>query len=113
MTRTTGVPQGDTQERTLVALSPREEAVVRLVSLNRSNGEIAQEFRVTEKTVEGYICRLYQGLGLTSRAELLLWGRQNARALSDRRAVPTGLHPIGCACGSGTCADAALLDLAA
>jgi DNA-binding CsgD family transcriptional regulator len=52
------------------ALTPTEERVAELVAEGRSNKEVARELFVTVKTVERNLSRVYEKLGIRSRAEL-------------------------------------------
>lgn len=99
MTRTPGSHKAPD----LIALSPRETDVVKLVRLGRSPQEIASSLGLEQKTVSDYIHRLNQGLGLRSRQELMLWAIQNPQVLQGMPAR-VGLHPDGCQCGSSFCA---------
>ena len=54
----------------LAGLSGREREVADLVSLGRTNKEIAAELFLSEKTVESHMSRLFGKLGVRSRAEV-------------------------------------------
>jgi len=54
----------------LAALSGREREVADLVALGRTNKEIAAELFLSEKTVETHMSRLFNKLGVRSRAEV-------------------------------------------
>lgn len=54
-----------------VALSAREQSVLRLLALGHTNHEIARELVVSIRTVEGHRANLMAKLGLASRAELV------------------------------------------
>jgi DNA-binding NarL/FixJ family response regulator len=54
-----------------VALSAREQEVLRHLRGGLSNAAIAERMRVTESTVRTYIGRLYDKLGVRSRTEAL------------------------------------------
>lgn len=49
-------------------LSTREVEVMELITRGRSNGDIAGELFVSEKTVKNHVNRIYAKLGVTSRA---------------------------------------------
>ena len=53
-----------------VALSPREQDVVRLVVEGRSNDEIGLALGIGAKTVESHLRRLFERLDVASRTEL-------------------------------------------
>lgn len=52
------------------SLSPREGEVVGHLVEGRSNDEIAAAMGITTRAVEAHLTRLYDRLGLRSRAEL-------------------------------------------
>jgi DNA-binding NarL/FixJ family response regulator len=52
-------------------LSPREEAVLALIAQGFTHGEIAARLTLSIKTVETYLARLSQKLGLKRRADLV------------------------------------------
>ena len=51
-------------------LTPREQAVARLVSTGRTNRAVAAELLLSVKTVEVHLTRIYAKLGVRSRAQL-------------------------------------------
>jgi DNA-binding NarL/FixJ family response regulator len=59
-------PSGEARAR----LTPREHAVVRLVTEGRTNDEIGAELGIGSKTVETHLSRLFERFGVASRAEL-------------------------------------------
>ena len=63
------------QIRTLgarLALTAREQEIVRLVMASRSNDEIGRELNMAAKTVESHLSKLFERTGVTSRVELAL-----------------------------------------
>jgi DNA-binding NarL/FixJ family response regulator len=73
--RRRGVKTGARRRRSaggdgLAGLSGREREVADLVSLGRTNKEIAAELFLSEKTVESHMSRLFGKLGVRSRAEV-------------------------------------------
>ncbi|HEU5109244.1 MAG TPA: response regulator transcription factor [Micromonosporaceae bacterium] len=54
------------------ALSPREMEVLRHVYAGASNARIAGSMRLTESTVRTYLARVYDKLGVRTRAEALV-----------------------------------------
>ena len=54
----------------LLALTPREEDVVALVTQGLSNKQVATELFLTVKTVEYHLRNIYTKLGVRSRHEL-------------------------------------------
>ena len=82
-------------------LTTREQEIVRLVVDGRSNDEIGAALGIATKTVEGHLRRVFERLGIESRAEL------SARAVAEgwldvptvaRRRRP-GQTPVGDAGG--------------
>jgi DNA-binding NarL/FixJ family response regulator len=57
-----------------LGLSAREAEVMDLIAGGRSNGEIARELFLSEKTVKNHVNRIYSKLGVGSRATAIaLW----------------------------------------
>jgi DNA-binding NarL/FixJ family response regulator len=55
-------------------LSVREAEVMDLIASGRSNGDIARELFLSEKTVKNHVNRIYSKLGVSSRATAIaLW----------------------------------------
>ncbi|WP_067793663.1 response regulator transcription factor [Actinomadura formosensis] len=60
--------------RTTLGLSARESEVMDLIATGRSNGEIARQLFLSEKTVKNHVNRIYAKLGVSSRATAIaLW----------------------------------------
>lgn len=64
-------------------LSPREVEVLRLLTDGWSAGRISSELRVSESTVRTYVARLYEKLGVRTRAEAVV--------AAERMGLPTGV----------------------
>lgn len=60
-----------------VSLSERDAAVLKLIAQGWDNGRIAAELCVAEPTVRNYVSRIYTALGVRSRAEAIVWAREN------------------------------------
>lgn len=60
-----GAPEGP------VALTEREAEIMNLLAQGRSNGAIATELFISEKTVKNHINRIYAKLGVANRAEAI------------------------------------------
>jgi len=71
-------------------LSKREEDVVKLVMIGRSNREIAQHLNLSQHTVKNYLFRVFDKLGVSSRTELLLYAIASTR---DTSPFPDKLAP--------------------
>ncbi len=57
-----------------LGLSAREAEVMDLIAAGRSNGEIARELYLSEKTVKNHVNRIYAKLGVPNRATAIsLW----------------------------------------
>jgi DNA-binding NarL/FixJ family response regulator len=56
------------------SLTEREVEIANLLARGRSNGEIASDLFISEKTVKNHINRIYAKLGVTTRAEAIaMW----------------------------------------
>jgi len=68
----------ETPERSPAAtrLAPRQHETLRLLATGRSTEEIAAELGVTRETARGYIRRLLRRLGVRSRLEAVVRGRE-------------------------------------
>ncbi|MFX0537456.1 LuxR C-terminal-related transcriptional regulator [Ornithinimicrobium sp. Y1847] len=61
------------QVRTDHELSPREIEVMELIARGRTNGQIARELFLSEKTVKNHINRIFAKLGVEARAQAVSW----------------------------------------
>jgi DNA-binding NarL/FixJ family response regulator len=61
------------QVRTDHDLSPREIEVMDLIARGRTNGQIARELFLSEKTVKNHINRIFAKLGVEGRAQAVSW----------------------------------------
>ena len=57
------------------AVSPREQAILRLVAAGLANREIAQALHLSEATIKWHLHRLFAKLGVRSRTQAVLRGR--------------------------------------
>jgi DNA-binding NarL/FixJ family response regulator len=53
------------------ALSSREAEIMSLIAAGHTNGQIAMNLVVTEKTIKNHVNRLYAKLGAGSRADAI------------------------------------------
>jgi len=95
------IPQSivDSQGRTL--LSKRELDVVRCVSEGMTNRNIASRLALSEHTVKNYIFRTFDKLGVSNRAELILY------------AINHGCSPDSCPHRCEECPTASRIELPA
>ncbi|TDD65897.1 response regulator transcription factor [Actinomadura darangshiensis] len=70
--------------RTTHGLSAREAEVMDLIATGRSNGEIARQLFLSEKTVKNHVNRIYAKLGVGSRATAIALWRGVMSALPAR-----------------------------
>lgn len=68
----------------LPALTPREAAVLRLISEGCTNRQIAVTLGIAEKTVKTHCSHLFQRIGVSDRTQAALWAQQHLIPL-DRR----------------------------
>ena len=55
----------------------RECTVIRLISEGLTTREIAENIKMSERTVETHISNIYSKLGVNSRTGVVLWAREN------------------------------------
>jgi DNA-binding NarL/FixJ family response regulator len=67
------IPSRITDVKGKILLSRREEEVVSLVADGLKNREIAQQLKLSEHTVKNHLFRIFERLGISSRAELILY----------------------------------------
>jgi two-component system response regulator NreC len=67
---------GDENPSDGVALSEREQEVVRLIANGYTNPQIAEQLHVAERTVKTYRARAIEKLGFSSRAEITAYVRR-------------------------------------
>lgn len=56
------------------SLSEREKQVLQLLVEGTSNKDMASKLRISLKTVDKHLERIYQKLGVSSRAQAVMWG---------------------------------------
>jgi DNA-binding NarL/FixJ family response regulator len=70
-------PDGAPELRRTWGLSRREQEVMDLIADGRTNGQIARECYLSEKTVKNHVNRIFAKLAVTSRAEAVsVWLRR-------------------------------------
>lgn len=63
-----------------VDFTPREVALLAGIARGWDNRRLASEFELAEQTVRNYISKLYEKLGVRSRAEAVVWARKHGYA---------------------------------
>ena len=74
-----------------VRLSPRELAVVSLVTTGRTNRQVAAELYVSVKTVEYHLGNVYAKIGVRTRTALAAWWLGRSSRLADAADPPAEL----------------------
>ncbi len=67
------IPRRITDVKGKILLTRREEEIVSLVADGLKNREIAQHLKLSEHTVKNHLFRIFERLGISSRAELILY----------------------------------------
>jgi DNA-binding NarL/FixJ family response regulator len=75
-----GISTRITNSQGQVLLTSREEQIVALVADGLKNREIAESLKVSRHTVKNHLFRVFEKLGISSRAELILYllGRKSS-----------------------------------
>jgi DNA-binding NarL/FixJ family response regulator len=71
-----------TDARGKVLLTPRQEEIVYLVVEGLRNREIAKRLNISEHTIRNYLFRIFEKLGISSRAELILYAMAHVKSSS-------------------------------
>ena len=61
------------------ALTTREEEVLAVVAVGRTNAEIADELYISLSTVKTYLASLMNKLGVRNRVEMAMWAHETGR----------------------------------
>ena len=56
-----------------MALSPREEEIVRYIGQGLRNAEIAKTLAISEETVKTHLTKIFRKIGVRDRIELALY----------------------------------------
>jgi DNA-binding NarL/FixJ family response regulator len=51
--------------------------IIRLIAQGWDNARIAEELCLSEQTIRNYVSRLYGKIGVQTRAEAVVWGRDH------------------------------------
>jgi DNA-binding NarL/FixJ family response regulator len=68
-----GMPTRITDTRGKVLLTRREEQIASLVAEGLKNREVADQLNLSEHTVKNHLFNIFERLGISSRAELILY----------------------------------------
>jgi len=79
-----GLPPLITDAKGQVLLSKREHEIVSKVAEGMKNREIAELLGVSEHTVKNHLFRIFERLGISSRAELILYLHGQRSKLDER-----------------------------
>lgn len=71
----TGVAAAPGEDAAFAALSPRERAVLELITEGLANAEIAERLDISEKTVRNHISKVFDKLGVWTRAQAIVFAR--------------------------------------
>jgi len=63
------------EDPAFVALSPREREILALISDGLSNGQIAERLSLSDKTVRNHVSNLFDKLGVSTRAQAMVFAR--------------------------------------
>lgn len=69
----------------LPQLTKRQQDILRLLQQGLDNNAIAHEIKISVKTVENHLTRLYRQLNVQSRLEAVNFSRQHPQVLQQRR----------------------------
>lgn len=70
-------PTPSTDSSPLTELTGREKEILQEIARGQSNAQIALSLHLAEQTVRNYTSRIYEKLGISSRAEAIIWAYQN------------------------------------
>ena len=74
------VLRAERDERDAPLLTERESQIIRLIARGWDNARIAEELCLSEQTIRNYVSRLYGKIGVQTRAEAVVWGRDHGVA---------------------------------
>lgn len=55
------------------SLTPREQDVLNLIAIGKTNKDIAAHLCITQRTVEQHLTHIYRKIGVNNRTEALIW----------------------------------------
>jgi DNA-binding NarL/FixJ family response regulator len=62
-------------DQAFAALSPRERAILALLTEGLANAEIAERLSISEKTVRNHVSNVFDKLGVWTRAQAIVFAR--------------------------------------
>ena len=71
------VLQAEQGESAAPPLTERESQIIQLIAQGWDNARIAGELCLSEQTIRNYVSRLYGKIGVQTRAEAVVWGRDH------------------------------------
>lgn len=81
-------------EDSLSALTERERQLLERIALGWDNTRIAAELHLAEQTVRNYVSRLYDKIGVTTRAQAIVWAQERGVMWNSNPALQTDQHPL-------------------
>lgn len=69
--------EGESEPDGLAVLTPRERQVLTLLAEGTGTDGVARKLAITTSTVRNYVSTIYGKLGLSSRAEAIVWARRH------------------------------------
>jgi DNA-binding NarL/FixJ family response regulator len=73
---TTTAPEDPSVDQSSLALTRRERGEAAMVARGMSNGQIAQELFLSERTIEKHVSKILRKLRLASRTEIASWATE-------------------------------------
>jgi DNA-binding NarL/FixJ family response regulator len=76
-------PESGAEQKVFDALSSRERQVLALMADGLSNGRIAEQLHIGEKTVRNHASNLFDKLGVRSRAQAIVFAHEHGFGRRD------------------------------
>ena len=73
-------PKRATESGNQQRFTPRENEVAQLIAAGKTNREIAQSLRISQRTVDRHIENMFSKLGVTKRTKIAAWVSENKRS---------------------------------
>lgn len=68
-------------------LSPREREILLLLTEGLANRQIARRLGIAEKTVKGYLTKIFHAIDVSDRTQAALWAERNMISAADTEVV--------------------------